>query len=461
MNSKFLKRAASLALSGLMLTSLMAGCGGGSSNPEPTNAPATQAPAASTDQGQQAEKKREDFTGKLIIAHFNKDESEPLIQTFKEAYPNVQVELQVTADTNGAYQTLITTALRSGQDVPDVFAAESAFVKRFVNLPDAYEDLSKFMSVDELKSKLVPYTVEIGTDDNGVVRALSHQATAAAVGYKREMAKKYFGTDDPEKIGELFSSAEKIVETGKKLVQESGGKAKLFPGMAELMRMYLGAREKGWVVDGKLTIDDKVKEFVKIAKQLRDAGAEGGMEAWTPQWSAAVEDDIHFAYAIPTWGIPWIIDVNQSEANKGKGNWGLAKAPAPYTWGGTWFGMYSKSPNKELAWEFIKFITLDEEQSVSWAKKSGDFISNRAAIEKLSTDPEMISKTINQNPYEFFGPMITGINGRIITQYDDQITNAFQDAMLSYLAGNTNEDQMWAQFKDQVRSDLGDQITVE
>jgi multiple sugar transport system substrate-binding protein len=225
--------------------------------------------------------------------------------------------------------------------------------------------------------------------------------------------------------------------------------------------MYLGAREKGWVVDDKLYVDPKIEEFVKTAKKLREIGAEGGLIAWEPQWSAAVDDDIHFAYAIPTWGIPWIIDVNQSDANKGTGNWGLAKAPAPYMWGGTWFGIYSGSENKELAWEFIKFLTLDEEQSIAWAKQSGDFISNLAAIEKLSTDEEMISKTVNQNPYEFFGPMIEGINGKIITQYDDQITNAFQTAMLSYLAGNTTEDQMWAQFKDQVRSDLGDKITVE
>lgn len=457
MNSKFLKRAASLALSGLMLTSLMAGCGQ-KTEPQPTDAP-TQAPAA-TSSGDQA-KKPEDFTGKITFGHFNNDEATPLVEAFKNKYPNVEVELQVTADTNGAYQTLITSALRSGQDVPDVFASESAFVKRFVNIENGYEDLSKYMSEEDLKSKLVPYTIEIGTDDGGTIRALSHQAAAAAVGYKRDMAKQYFGTDDPEEIGKMFSSAEEIIKTGEKLKEASGGKAILFPGMEELMRMYLGAREKGWVVDDKLYVDPKIEEFVKTAKKLREIGAEGGLIAWEPQWSAAVDDDIHFAYAIPTWGIPWIIDVNQSDANKGTGNWGLAKAPAPYMWGGTWFGIYSGSENKELAWEFIKFLTLDEEQSIAWAKQSGDFISNLAAIEKLSTDEEMISKTVNQNPYEFFGPMIEGINGKIITQYDDQITNAFQTAMLSYLAGNTTEDQMWAQFKDQVRSDLGDKITVE
>jgi len=457
MNSKFLRRAASLAVSGLMITSLMAGCNNESKNPDKTADP-TQ-PPVSTDAGQSA-KKPEDFTGTLVVGHFNDDEASKLVAAFKEKYPNVDVKLEITADTDGAYQTLITSALRSGQNVPDVYASEVAFVKRFVNLSDGYEDLTPYFEGD-LKSKLVPYTIDIGTSDDGKIRALSHQAAAAAVGYKRDMAKQYLGTDDPEEIGKLFSSADEIVKTGKKLQEVSGEKAILFPGMAELMRMYLGARDHAWVEDGKLTIDPKMEEFVDVAKQLRDAGAEGGLPAWEPQWSAAITDDIHFAYAIPTWGVPWIIDANQPEDRKNKGDWGLAKAPAPYTWGGTWFGMYSKSPNKELAWEFIKFITLDEEQSIAWAKKSGDFISNLAAIETLSNDPEMVSETTNQNPYEFFGPMIKDINGAIITEHDDKITNAFQDAMLTYLAGNTTKDQMWAQFKDQVRSDLGDKVTVE
>jgi len=458
MNSKFLRRAASLAVSGLMITSLLAGCGPKEKDPEPTQAP-TKAPVAS-DEGQ--EKKPEDFSGTLSFGHFNEDEATKLVAAFEAKYPNVKVDLQVTADTNGAYQTLMTSALRSGEDVPDVYGSEVAFVKRFVNIADGYEDLSAApYNAEELTSKIVPYTIDIGRSDDGKIRALSHQAAAAAVGYKREMAKEYLGTDDPAKVAEYFSSADKIVELGKKLQEESNGKAILFPGMAELMRMYLGARDQAWVEDGKLTIDPKIEEFVDTAKKLREAGAEGALTAWEAQWSAAITDDIHFAYAIPTWGIPWIIDCNQPEEQQDKGDWALCKAPAPYTWGGTWFGMYSGSENKELAWEFIKFITADKEQSIAWAKQSGDFISNLEAIEELSKDDSMINKTIDQNPYEFFAPMIDDINGAIITQYDDQITNAFQDAMLTYLADGISEEEMWSQFKGQVESDLGDKITVE
>jgi ABC-type glycerol-3-phosphate transport system substrate-binding protein len=185
------------------------------------------------------------------------------------------------------------------------------------------------------------------------------------------------------------------------------------------------------------------------------------MEAWTPRWSAAIQDDIHFAWVIPTWGIPWIIDVNQTDDQKKTGNWGLTKGPSAYSWGGTWFGIYKESKNKELAWEFIKFITCNSEQSVAWAKSEGDFISNLEAIDTLSKNVTMVNKTINQNPYGVFGPMIKEINGSIITRHDDIIVNEFQYAMVEYLSGKITEDQMWKLFKYQVEIDLGYQITVD
>lgn len=406
-------------------------------------------------------KKPEDFTGTLTLAHFNNDEAIALVEAFEEAYPNVKVKLQVTADTNGAYQTLIASELRSGQGDADVFASEVAFVKRFVNFADGYEDLSAApYNAEELKSKLAPYTIDIGRSDDGKIRALSHQACVGALGYKRDIAKKYLGTDDSEKISEMFSTSDKILETGRKLKLASGGKAKLFPGMTELMRMYLGAHNQAWVEDGKLVIDPKIEEFVDLAKKLRDEDIIGRMDAWTPQWSAAIQDDVNLAWAIPTWGIPWIIDVNQAENQKRTGDWGLAKGPSAYAWGGTWFGICKGSKNKELAWEFIKFITCNKEQSIAWAKSSGDFISNLEAIDTLSKDETMVSKTINQNPYEVYGPMIKEINGSTMTLYDDIITNDFCDAMKLYLSGKITKDQMWLQFKQYVSMDLGEQIKV-
>ena len=62
----------------------------------------------------------------------------------------------------------------------------------------------------------------------------------------------------------------------------------------------------------------------------------------------------------------------------------LAKAPATYYAGGTWIGMYNKSKNKALAWQFIKFMTTQKFQT--WqAKTHGDFASNVNSIKEVSS----------------------------------------------------------------------------
>lgn len=179
-------------------------------------------------------KKPEDFTGTLTLGHFNNEEAIELAKAFKARYPNVEVYLQVTADINGAYQLELSDLLKSGEDAPDISAFEYSFVKKFVNFDNAFEDLSSApYYAEELKLKLAPYTVDIGRDDDGRIRALSHVAYVGTIGYKRDMAKKYLRTDDPEKIGKMLSSAESFIETAKTLKEKSGGKAKLFPAMVD------------------------------------------------------------------------------------------------------------------------------------------------------------------------------------------------------------------------------------
>ncbi|MDD3839108.1 MAG: extracellular solute-binding protein, partial [Clostridia bacterium] len=106
-----------------------------------------------------------ELTGTLTFWHFNSDEGPALARAFEKAYPGVTVKDQITADTDGNYQTKVQSASRSG-DLPDVYAAENAFVKRFVDMPGGYRPLD-FPDVDQVTSKLVPYTLEIGTNLNG------------------------------------------------------------------------------------------------------------------------------------------------------------------------------------------------------------------------------------------------------------------------------------------------------
>lgn len=457
MNKQYIKKGVAVILSVLMTASLLVGCVGDTEEPNPTDPPKAGDQDGDKDGDKSGDEGESELSGKLVFAHFNDDEASVLADAFTAKHPDVEIEVQITSRDDDAYVTAVRSDIRAGNP-PDVFAAEAADVKRLVNLEDGYEDLTGApYNAGDFYDKLLPFTIDIGKSDDGKIRALSHQGTPAAIGYKRGLAKEHLGTDDPAEIAKMFSSKDKIIETAETL-GEAG--VNIFPSWQELMRIYLGARQQPWVVDGKLVIDDKIDEMIDLVKELRDKELEGEMGAWEPQWFAAIEDEENFAWAIPTWGLRWIIvaGMDEEEANPlaTAGEWALAEPPAAYSWGGTWYGIAKDSDNKELAWEFIKFLTIDEEQAEAHARKTGDFTSNLAVIEKLSNDEGFVHELINQNPYEFFLPMVDEFRGEMLTEYDGTIEDAFQEAMNSYLGGSLTKDQMFKQFKDQLRSDFPD-----
>lgn len=398
----------------------------------------------------------DDFGDEFSFWYFNKDEAPNIVKAFNAAYPNVKVNLSVIPDKDQQYQNKLTSAIRAGSGVPDVFGVESAFVKRFVDMPDAFADLTELGK--DYVGNMIPYTVDIGTDKNGVLRALSHQSAPMALAYKKVVSKKYLGTDDPSKIADMMSTPEKMLQTAKTLYSKSGGKVSLFPTFEEPMKFYLGARSSGWLVDNKLNIDQKMIDFVDFAKTLRNNKFEASLDQWSPGWSAAIADDEKaLVWACPTWGIPWIVGSNDRLASEG-GRWGLARPPFPTFWGGTWFGMYSKSHNKDTAWKFLKYFTTNKDVMKEWANDNQDFPNNLEAISEGSFEN---SKIMGTNVFKFYEPFIKDINGKILTKYDDTIENSYLDCMRSYLAGKIKtKDDMIKTFKDKVKNNLRD-VTVE
>lgn len=403
-----------------------------------------------------SEEIKNEYSEEITLLHFNQDEADLLARDFMASHPGVKVNTDCISDTNMDYQNYLASILSSGSIDADVIALDVSFVKKYINITDGFENLSSSpYNAEKLYDKLVPYTIDVGKSNDGKIRALSHHANPLGIGYKRDIAKTYLGTDNPVEISKMFASSEKILETARKLKEKSGGKIKLFPNLAELLRLYLGNRDTGWIKDGKLFIDPEIDKFLDLAKKLYTEGLVGNLDQWTPQWAHAVNDNEHFAWAIASWGVPWVLSVNMDEQYKDKGKWAIAIPETTGFWGGTWFGINSSSTKKDLSWEFINYITTNAEQSEKWAAETGDFVSNLESINKLADNNNFISPTINQNLYNLYKPVLGKINGKTMTEFDDIITNVLiYDVLYSYVTGETNKDTAIKEFRDGVYRDI-------
>ncbi len=387
--------------------------------------------------------------GSLTYTCFNKDLVPLLNKYFKEAYPNIEIKSIITIS-DIPYFDKIKSWKNSGSPLPDVIIAEYAQIRKFIDTTDLFADLTD--RAKDYVNNMVPYTIQSGTDKNGVLRALSSDAMPGAIAYKKNVAKKYLGTDDPVKISEMLSRPKNMLQTAKVLKENSGGKVSLFPGIDEPFRMYLGGRRQGWIMDNKLTIDQKVLDYVDFAKTLRSNKYTSGFLQWSPEWSAAIsQDETALAWLCPTWGIPWIIGSNDKKAADG-GRWGLAKPSYPYFWGGTYFGIYSKSPNQNLAWEFVKFFTTNKEVMRALAD-NGSLPNSLEAIAEGSPEE---NKIVGTDVLKFFEPLVMDISSKM-TAYDEEINVYYIDALKLYTDGKIkSKEEMIDTFKKNVKLNLKD-----
>ncbi|BCZ48742.1 hypothetical protein psyc5s11_48090 [Clostridium gelidum] len=452
MKKNYLKKVLIFAISIAIVGSAFTGCGNSESSTKTESVVTTF-----------TEKDPKEYKGTINLWSFTDEfKTSHFIEKFNSVYPNIEVKLTVIPMDNNAYSTKLSSVLASGGGAPDVFTSEVAFVNKFVNT-SYYEDLSKEpYKGEEIAKNMIPYTIDLGRNqEDKSIRAFSWGATPGGMFYKRSLAKQYFGTDDPAEITKKFSSVDSLIQTGKELKEKSGGKVKLLPNYSEMYTVATGSRTHGWVEDNKLVIDDNINKYIDVAKQIRDADIDAKFNTWSAPWSAsmagAVDGTNVFCYALPTWGLPFVIATNAKDTS---GDWGLAKAPSAYYAGGSWLGMYSKSKNKELAWQLIKYMTTSDFQTWN-AKEHGDFPSNLDSVKTYSTTDDGKSKFAGgQNVAAVYNEILPTINGKLVTKYDETINNKFQSDLDLYVTGEKSKDEFLQQFKADVKTAFPD-INVE
>ena len=409
---------------------------------------------------------------------------------YEGKHPDVDFVYTMIPMTNGEYQTKLKAALGTA-DAPDVIALESAFVKEYVEA-DFLADLGDLMQYAEA-ANVYDFVTDVGTHD-GVTKAYAYQATPGAVFYRRSLAKEYFGTDDPAEIQALMADMDKFVEMAAVVKEKSGGDTYMVASNGDFTNTFYANREQPWIVDDTLTVDPMVEEYVRIAKLFRDEGYEAEAQQWQEGWFAGMNDTLVdadgnakqvFCYFLPTWGLPYVLAPNAASADGSSdtsGDWGVVTGPLPYQWGGTWLGVLEESDKMDLAKDFIRFATLDEENLENWAtgvytneylaaidpevpedqmQAAGDFVGSKNVVEKIIPffeDSELSAFLSGQNSYAGFAEAAPSVNAKLMTGSDDAIQRAMQDPMNQYLNGEIDEEAMWAAWKEAVAIEFPDLI---
>lgn len=364
------------------------------------------------------------------------------------------------------YVTKVTTALRGKSKVPDVIVGEPQMLP---NLFEAgfFEDLSQApYNVGEYENEIVPYIYDIGKDEEGKVRALSYQVTPGGITYRRDIAEAVWGDDSPEFVATKFKDVNTIIETGKELKDKG---YRVFASTGDLRHFTYGNDPEPWVKDDELMMTQGRLDYFDAAVELH----QDKLVAFAPEWSSAwygsmgapvpvdaewtdiaemdtdAEKTEVFAYSLATWGSVIVRDNAKGTPNEGK--FGITTGPNSFYMGGTFIGINTFSKNKEAAWDFVKFCTLDKEVSQWWIEKSeGDVVSLQSVLE-ANKDYENPAFA-NQKTYEFWSEQADKVDYSLVTKYDDEIGNFFGQAIGAVQNGEKTKEEALKEFYKNVKT---------
>lgn len=440
------KKLVALLLTAVTCLSALSGCGSKPTQEE--NEPATIQDEIQDENKEEANTTTETAIDTNMSAELNiwssGEELQRFVEGFNQIYPNIKVNITVIP--NKEFLSKLTPVLSSGQDVPDIFTGESDYVKYLVNA-GVWDDLTQepYNAAEKLDD-IWEYVRDVGTDESGAVRALSWQTTPGSVIYRRDLAQDVLGVSEPEEVAAYLSDYNKMLETAAVFKEKN---ITMFGSWEDVMLMALSYRDQPWVVDGKLVIDPKMEDFLDVVKEIQENGYDLNVSEWDPEWIAGVEGDNVFCYILPTWGYSFVIKAN---AVNTMGKWGLCEGPNPYINGGTWLGIYKDSENKEAAWAFLEYVTLNSDVLKDYSVAYGEYVGCKTADNALAQGPGE-ENLAGQNLYEFYNQVMSKNPNVTITEYDGQINTAYKNAAKAYATGKLTKEEAIRQFKDDVATD--------
>ncbi|PQP88233.1 hypothetical protein CPT76_20470 [Paenibacillus sp. AR247] len=419
-----------MVLSVLLVGSMLAGCGSKASDSSST--------ASGDDSGKAAESG--ELKGHLVIWTFF-DQVKDMADQFQAKNPGVTVDVKMFP--GDQYQTKLLTALQSGRDVPDIFDLERGYIGKFID-SKFLTDLSA-MGAEDLVKDYIPYVQELGRSQDGKLRAISDHSSPGGFWYLRDTAKKYLGTDDPDKVSDMVSSWDKIIELGKKVAADSGGKVHLIQNAGDLFDIE-AYNTQPWVKDGKLNIDPKWQTIYQTQLDIRKNNVDAKLPFMSAGWGNALNDGSVVLTSMPAWA-GFMVD---NKDDKAKGKYGVAKTPEGFYSGGTYRGIYEKSKNKDLAYEFIKYIAGEEWQQHN-LEKTGNMPGNGKVYE-ANLDTYKSPLFGDENVLKPYYETVVKIPATKPDKYGEDIMSKWRKVAGDGVTNNRSFDDVVTDFKKEVKN---------
>ena len=336
------------------------------------------------------------------------------------------------------YVQKVQSAYIAGTRLPDIICMEITSRGMLMSF-DIMENLeAEPYNLD--RNDLIDFVIPLSTNEAGEICGIENSPSPGALSYRKDLALKYLGTDDPKELQEMLSSWEDFIEAGKTVKENSNGEVFMFASVDDIAGIIEKQSSEPYLnQDGKLDLKPALTEAFTIAKQMLDAGIVDEVAGNSPEWFASFASGNYIFYPSAPWYPFTYLMPNDPE---GAGNWGIMTPPGgSYNYGGTLYGIPKSAENKEAAWDFIQWACLSEEGS-EWVRDNWASPSTYKPVYDIegfySKDDEYMGEDIGQ----VWADLINKVNVKPLTPYDGNIVYGQVVGWQALVGGSTVEESI-------------------
>ncbi|MBD5142206.1 MAG: extracellular solute-binding protein [Ruminococcus sp.] len=399
----------------------------------------------------------------LTIVSWNDNDLKNMIEVFQEDYPDVNIRyLNCGASSGNGANASYQTFLNSDEDI-DLFIAESGWILNYINDDNYSAPLSELGITEEDYTNAYAYTVDIGTDSNGILKGASWQAAPGGYCYNADLAKEYLGIETPEEMQEKISDWDKFYQVGAELAEASNGYITVAASLDDMWQCFSTSTNSPWIIDGKINTQT-AREFTEmIIPYIQNESIDSTVSQWGQyDWMVLGKEEDTLGYFFSTW---CLTKGNQLEQCCGtEGNWRIVKGPQEYFWGGSWLCLSPKCDNKTDASNFVKYFTSNADSMEKYALKSGDFVNNQTVMEKIVTEGSNSNELLGgQDQFAVLKDVAANIKlNETITQYDEDLKLSLRYALhaesIFEAVWENDIDAVINQFLEEAKSSIPEEL---
>ena len=355
-------------------------------------------------------------------------------------------------------EKLLTAEYLQPDERVDLYLAPEEDLAIYVNSDYSLDVREKVGLTDEELEDQFSFTQQMASTDEGVLKAVTWQASPGVFVYRRSIAKDVLGTDDPNAVQKAVADWKKFQETAAAM-----GKKKYYmlSGYYDSFVAFRFGAEKHWENDGKLVIPDSMiewrnmmaaftkknyhhKTFIGESEWVADQGPSGKVFGF---FRAITDIDSRMAaYSLAD------ADLAPQAGNGIYGDYAVCCGPQTFCSGGVWILASPSSDNLLLDKEIMENLTCNSTLLYKIAQNEDIFTNTISGMKKMAGEGRTDAFLGGQNPYEVYYDAATRLSCLPAGNYDRWTGDTFRNSLIKSFTGEMTQNEAMEYFYKRVEA---------